>query len=367
LLPFRTETKPNESQRELAVRGPPQQADGVGADAGATHRRDKNHPWRPIGRPRVLGLKPPVEVDGDPGRGGELHAREQTHTAGTERPPRWADVLALPGAHLHLYGKARPRPGRKMGHLTITASDAVEAVGGRVVLPDELTVMTDSEGVPIDWTVEPGFVLASVMTTRGRRRFRFPVADEAGPLDIGTVLGQAEIPLDENWLVTEAAARILGDQTNRDGAPRNFASRAALVAWVAAGNRIREGKMEMKQLSMAALALAVVLSAGGEVSATSVLLKTQTETAFPAICSVSTWALPIFAVVRAPLAIFALPILASPIRAVPIVPLVIRAASIFAIFASRLPACTRSALINPAVILSALEPLGRVIVRRNEP
>jgi 5-(carboxyamino)imidazole ribonucleotide synthase len=29
----------------------------------------------------------------------------------------------LPGAHLHLYGKAGARPGRKMGHLTITGPD----------------------------------------------------------------------------------------------------------------------------------------------------------------------------------------------------------------------------------------------------
>ena len=27
-------------------------------------------------------------------------------------------VLALPGVHLHLYGKAEARPGRKMGHFT---------------------------------------------------------------------------------------------------------------------------------------------------------------------------------------------------------------------------------------------------------
>jgi 5-(carboxyamino)imidazole ribonucleotide synthase len=33
-------------------------------------------------------------------------------------------VLALPGAHLHLYGKASARPGRKMGHLTFTGADA---------------------------------------------------------------------------------------------------------------------------------------------------------------------------------------------------------------------------------------------------
>ena len=46
-----------------------------------------------------------------------------------EKTPPWADVLALPGVHLHLYGKARPRPGRKMGHLTITAADAASARG----------------------------------------------------------------------------------------------------------------------------------------------------------------------------------------------------------------------------------------------
>ncbi|MFA6606295.1 MAG: 5-(carboxyamino)imidazole ribonucleotide synthase, partial [Sphingomonas sp.] len=30
---------------------------------------------------------------------------------------RWAEILAEPGAHLHLYGK-ETRPGRKMGHVT---------------------------------------------------------------------------------------------------------------------------------------------------------------------------------------------------------------------------------------------------------
>ncbi|GAP37757.1 5-(carboxyamino)imidazole ribonucleotide synthase [Piscinibacter sakaiensis] len=38
--------------------------------------------------------------------------------------PPWPAVLALPGVHLHLYGKAEARPGRKMGHLTVTAADA---------------------------------------------------------------------------------------------------------------------------------------------------------------------------------------------------------------------------------------------------
>jgi 5-(carboxyamino)imidazole ribonucleotide synthase len=31
---------------------------------------------------------------------------------------RWAEILADPAAHLHLYGKGEARPGRKMGHVT---------------------------------------------------------------------------------------------------------------------------------------------------------------------------------------------------------------------------------------------------------
>ncbi|HEY1230977.1 MAG TPA: 5-(carboxyamino)imidazole ribonucleotide synthase [Ramlibacter sp.] len=48
-------------------------------------------------------------------------------TPAGERTPPWAAVLALPGAHLHLYGKAQARPGRKMGHLTVTGADAATA------------------------------------------------------------------------------------------------------------------------------------------------------------------------------------------------------------------------------------------------
>ncbi|MGC9163512.1 MAG: 5-(carboxyamino)imidazole ribonucleotide synthase [Thiomonas sp.] len=47
--------------------------------------------------------------------------------AGRQREPDWAAVLAQPGAHLHLYGKHAPRPGRKMGHLTCTAETEAEA------------------------------------------------------------------------------------------------------------------------------------------------------------------------------------------------------------------------------------------------
>jgi 5-(carboxyamino)imidazole ribonucleotide synthase len=35
-----------------------------------------------------------------------------------EEAERWAEILADPRAHLHLYGKGEARPGRKMGHVT---------------------------------------------------------------------------------------------------------------------------------------------------------------------------------------------------------------------------------------------------------
>ena len=41
--------------------------------------------------------------------------------------PDWASVLALPDVKLHLYGKSSPRPGRKMGHLTVLAGSPAEA------------------------------------------------------------------------------------------------------------------------------------------------------------------------------------------------------------------------------------------------
>jgi len=44
-------------------------------------------------------------------------------TQGTQaRTPPWNEVLALPGAQLHLYGKSAPKHGRKMGHLNIVAA-----------------------------------------------------------------------------------------------------------------------------------------------------------------------------------------------------------------------------------------------------
>ena len=55
---------------------------------------------------------------------GDAAARSRSLAAAS---PDWTGVLALPGAHLHLYGKSEARRGRKMGHLTLTAATAEQA------------------------------------------------------------------------------------------------------------------------------------------------------------------------------------------------------------------------------------------------
>jgi 5-(carboxyamino)imidazole ribonucleotide synthase len=72
----------------------------------------------PLVEPRLHSPCVMLNLLGDLWRTGEGEA---------PRTPPWDDVLALPGAHLHLYGKAAPRPGRKMGHLTLTAASAEAA------------------------------------------------------------------------------------------------------------------------------------------------------------------------------------------------------------------------------------------------
>ncbi|MDX3895351.1 5-(carboxyamino)imidazole ribonucleotide synthase [Pusillimonas sp.] len=49
---------------------------------------------------------------------------------GSLREPDWTGVLRVPGAKLHLYGKAEARRGRKMGHVTVLGS-TLEAARGR--------------------------------------------------------------------------------------------------------------------------------------------------------------------------------------------------------------------------------------------
>jgi 5-(carboxyamino)imidazole ribonucleotide synthase len=42
--------------------------------------------------------------------------------------PRWDHALAMPGVRLHLYAKAEPRAGRKMGHLNCLAATTDESI-----------------------------------------------------------------------------------------------------------------------------------------------------------------------------------------------------------------------------------------------
>ena len=60
----------------------------------------------PLAEPRLLTPVAMVNLLGDLWAGG---------------PPRWDEVFRRPGVRLHLYGKAEPRPGRKMGHLNCLA------------------------------------------------------------------------------------------------------------------------------------------------------------------------------------------------------------------------------------------------------
>ena len=56
--------------------------------------------------------------------------------------PHWARALATPGVKLHLYGKAEPRPGRKMGHITALAETADIAVKLATQARSELNVIS---------------------------------------------------------------------------------------------------------------------------------------------------------------------------------------------------------------------------------
>ena len=67
----------------------------------------------PLGDCRIRGGAAMANLLGERWTGGE---------------PDWAAALAVPGLKLHLYDKAEPRPGRKMGHLTAVADTATEAL-----------------------------------------------------------------------------------------------------------------------------------------------------------------------------------------------------------------------------------------------
>jgi len=56
-----------------------------------------------------------------------------------EAEPDWSAAFAEPRASLHLYGKVGARPGRKMGHLTITGGSADEVATEALELRDAVS------------------------------------------------------------------------------------------------------------------------------------------------------------------------------------------------------------------------------------
>jgi 5-(carboxyamino)imidazole ribonucleotide synthase len=67
----------------------------------------------PLAEPRLLTPVAMVNLLGDLWQAG---------------PPRWGELFRRPGVRLHLYGKAEPRPGRKMGHLNCLADNPDRAL-----------------------------------------------------------------------------------------------------------------------------------------------------------------------------------------------------------------------------------------------
>jgi 5-(carboxyamino)imidazole ribonucleotide synthase len=80
----------------------------------------------PLGSPRLHRPAAMANLLGDLWKGG---------------PPNWRAALAASDVKLHLYGKAEPRPGRKMGHLTALADTAeqaaVQVMGARQALGNQ--------------------------------------------------------------------------------------------------------------------------------------------------------------------------------------------------------------------------------------
>jgi 5-(carboxyamino)imidazole ribonucleotide synthase len=79
----------------------------------------------PLARPRLLTPVAMINLLGDLWAGG---------------PPRWDEVFRRPGVRLHLYGKAEPRPGRKMGHLNCLADTPERALALALEARDALPV-----------------------------------------------------------------------------------------------------------------------------------------------------------------------------------------------------------------------------------
>jgi 5-(carboxyamino)imidazole ribonucleotide synthase len=73
----------------------------------------------PLGSTELIGPSIMLNILGD-----------EWLVSGKQVEPSWEKILKAPSAKLHLYGKAEPRVGRKMGHINIVgkSSSSVELV-----------------------------------------------------------------------------------------------------------------------------------------------------------------------------------------------------------------------------------------------
>jgi 5-(carboxyamino)imidazole ribonucleotide synthase len=73
----------------------------------------------PLGSTELIGLSIMLNILGD-----------EWLVSGKQEEPSWEKILKAPSAKLHLYGKAEPRVGRKMGHINFVGKtlSAVESV-----------------------------------------------------------------------------------------------------------------------------------------------------------------------------------------------------------------------------------------------
>jgi len=68
----------------------------------------------PLGDTSIVSASAMVNLLGEPGH------------VGLARYQGFDEVLAIPGVHVHLYGKLNTKPFRKMGHVTIADNDEKE-------------------------------------------------------------------------------------------------------------------------------------------------------------------------------------------------------------------------------------------------
>jgi predicted acyltransferase (DUF342 family) len=130
---------------------------------------------------------------------------EVTPTGKGPTSPAWSQVLALPGTHLHLYGKLSARPGRKMGHLNITGATTIHST----LYVTEAATVKGALNALADATVGANLHIANRVTA-GSHLTVGGDATLAGNLQVGTAANIVGFGTIGGGLYVGAAADITG-------------------------------------------------------------------------------------------------------------------------------------------------------------